>query len=65
MPNNMTSLPNDIARCAGVNNEGYWREGCEDCLRRTLPLNGDQVSWIDPPAIIAFWCEFIIEPIEL
>lgn len=56
----MTTLPNDVARCAGdgSDNEG-WREGCEDCLRRTTP-GGDQ--HIKPPPIIAFECEYRIEP---
>ena len=29
------TLPYDTARCAGVQYDGEWREGCEDCLRRT------------------------------
>jgi len=37
-----------------------WREGCEDCLRRTRPDPADGV--IEPPPIIAFWCELRIEP---
>ena len=55
----MTILP-DFARCAGdgSDNEG-WREGCEDCLRRTTP-GGDQ--HIKPPPIIVFECEYRIEP---
>lgn len=56
------TLPNDISRCAGSgSDEEGWREGCEHCLRRTSPAN-DQTSWIAPPPIIAFWCEFLIEP---
>ena len=61
----MTTLPGDVARCAGV---GYqeddswdWREGCEDCLRRTAP--GGQQS-VEPPAIIVFECEYRIAPGE-
>lgn len=60
-------LPNDVARCDGVgfNEDGRWdwREGCETCLRRTAP-RGDMLrtSFINPPAIIAFECEFLIEP---
>jgi hypothetical protein len=38
-----------------------WREGCETCLRRIAPRNGVYSS-IEPPKIIAFWCEFLIEP---
>ena len=54
-------LPNDVARCAGVGDdiEG-WREGCEDCQRRTAGSVGEQLSWIEPPAIIVFCCEFRI-----
>lgn len=59
-------LPNDVARCDGVgfdeNGSWNWREGCETCLRRTAP-RGDMmlISFIHPPAIIAFECEFLIE----
>ena len=57
------SLPNDVARCAGVGDgEEGWREGCEDCLRRTSPATGDRVVMMTPPPIIAFWCEYLIEP---
>jgi hypothetical protein len=38
----------------------WWRQGCEDCLRRTRPDPADGV--IQPPPIIAFWCELRIEP---
>ena len=57
-------LPNDIARCTGVGDDAEgWREGCEDCMRRTAPsTTGDVYAWITPPAIIAFSCEFRIEP---
>ena len=56
----MTTLPHDFDRCPGdgSDDEG-WREGCEDCLRRTAP-GGDQ--HIKPPPIIAFECEYRIEP---
>lgn len=54
------TLPNDVARCAGVGDDAEgWREGCEDCLRRTDPGTG---YYMTPPDIIAFWCEFRIEP---
>ncbi len=57
------ALLNDIARCAGVGSESEgWREGCEDCLRRTSPADGDWVSNMAPPPIIAFECEFRIVP---
>jgi hypothetical protein len=63
----MNTLANDTARCNGVGSEEdgiwYWREGCEDCLRRTAPRDGVH-SFIEPPAIIAFWCEYHIEPDE-
>ncbi len=54
----------EVLGCPG---DGYsedgrwaWREGCEDCLRRTRPDPADGV--IKPPPIIAFWCELRIEP---
>jgi hypothetical protein len=57
------TLPPDVARCAGVGDEDEgWREGCDDCLRRTAELPKGFASWIEPPAIIAFECEFRIEP---
>jgi hypothetical protein len=63
----MNTLPNDVARCKGVgfdeDGEWDWREGCETCLRRTAPRNGVNF-FIEPPKIIAFWCEFHIEPKE-
>lgn len=61
----MNTLPNDYARCNGVgfNEDGemHWREGCEHCLRRTAPRS-DYYSMIAPPPIIAFECEYLIEP---
>lgn len=61
----MPFLQNDVARCRGVYDEEdgtiYWREGCENCVRRLAPANGDSVANMNPPAIIAFWCEFHIE----
>lgn len=49
----------DVARCAGVGNDrDGWREGCESCLRRLAP--GGHVH-MQPPAIIALWCEYHIE----
>lgn len=34
----MSTLSNDIARCPGVGDDTEgWREGCDDCLRRTAP----------------------------
>lgn len=57
-----THLPDDYARCdgEGSDDEG-WREGCETCLRRTAP-RPDVYSAILPPPIIAFECEYLIEP---
>ena len=50
----MSNLLNDVARCAGVGSdvEG-WREGCEDCMRRTSPA-GEWTPWMEPPAIMRF-----------
>ena len=61
----MSTLPNDVARCVGVgSDEEGWREGCEMCLRRTSPLPPDSYRsvWIEPPPIITFFCESLIEP---
>lgn len=56
------SLPKDVARCRGVGNDDEgWREGCEHCLRRTSKTDSEYQSWIEPPAIIAFWCEYLID----
>lgn len=58
------TLPSDVARCNGVGFQedgGFdWREGCDNCLRRTAP-RGASDSMLEPPAIIAFECEFLIE----
>ena len=58
-------LPDDVARCAGVSDEIdgviYWREGCEECLRRTAQSNGGRVVNMEPPTLITFFCEFIID----
>jgi hypothetical protein len=64
----MSRLSFDIARCEGVSHiedgKRYWREGCEDCLRRTAP--GRQGAWgqvyMAPPKVIAFECESRIAP---
>lgn len=61
----MKYLPSDVARCDGYGSveDGvqYWREGCENCLRRTAP-RPEQVCMVSPPLIIAFECEYLIEP---
>jgi len=58
-------LPNDVARCNGVQYEKdgsqSWREGCETCLRR-IAKRPQQVLMMEPPAIITFECEFVIPP---
>ena len=51
----------DIARCRGVQIDGAWREGCEDCLRRTAPGHPQWQSYITPPVIIVFECEHRLE----
>lgn len=57
------TLLNDIARCAGVgNDEEGWREGCQDCMRRTSAGGGTYTPMMTPPPIIAFWCEYRIDP---
>lgn len=57
------NLPNDVARCAGVGDdyEG-WREGCEDCARRLAKSDRAETTWMTPPTIIAFSCEYRIAP---
>lgn len=58
-----TTLPHDVARCAGVGDDiNGWREGCEHCLRRTATGNGEYVAHMEPPPIIVFECEFLMEP---
>lgn len=45
----MSTLSNDIARCPGVGDDTEgWREGCDDCLRRTAP-RPDPVWMMTPP----------------
>ena len=57
-------LPADVARCPGVGSHAEgWREGCETCLRRTAaPTDHPYTARIQPPAIIAFECEYLLEP---
>ena len=38
----------------------HWREGCDDCTRRTRPDPADGV--VEPPPIVAFECYLRIEP---
>ncbi len=61
------TLPGDVARCPGVSDTDdagtHWRDGCEDCLRRTSPpANPHWQPWISPPAILVFFCPHYIEP---
>lgn len=60
------ALPTDVDRCPGEGSwedgEWNWREGCDDCMRRTSP--GGRVT-IKPPVIIVFECEYRIGPGEV
>lgn len=59
---NNERAPKRHSTCNGLGSDDEgWREGCETCLRRTAP-RPDHVWMIKPPAIIAFECEFLIEP---
>jgi hypothetical protein len=59
------TLPNDIARCDGEwaedGEDSGWRDGCATCLRRTAS-RPEPVWMIMPPPIVAFECEYLIEP---
>lgn len=59
-------LPADVARCHGVRDfsDGDWREGCEDCRRRTDPPHHQRQTWTDAPKLVVFECELRIEPVE-
>jgi hypothetical protein len=61
-----STLPAHIRRCPGhgsfEDGQQHWREGCEDCLRRSATVERD---WMDPPPIIAFECEYRIGPGDL
>ena len=56
------TLPYDTARCAGVQYDGDWREGCDDCLRRTSAGDPDRQAWIEAPPLVVFECEYRIGP---
>ena len=58
------TLPADVARCIGVeNDDGTFRDGCDDCLRRTSPpVDPERVWMIEPPPIIVFECAARIAP---
>lgn len=61
-------LPDDVARCRGVGDwedgEWDWREGCDDCQRRTSPGGTNHLgpAPITPDPIIAFECPWRIAP---
>jgi hypothetical protein len=54
----------EVLGCPGYggreDGQWHWREGCEDCARRTRPDPADGV--VEPPPIVAFECELKIEP---
>lgn len=59
-------LPNDFARCPGDGSDADgWREGCEDCMRRTSPAPDPLRAWmiatpeVDP---VHQWCPERIGP---
>ena len=56
------NLPYDIARCQGSGNDiTGWRDGCENCLRRTADVPKDRpVQFMDPPKLIVFECPSLI-----
>lgn len=57
------TLRGDEASCNGVQADGQWREGCEDCLRRTLPPADPERVWrITPPVLVVFECEWRLAP---
>lgn len=58
-----TTLPGDVARCPGYQADGEWRDGCEDCMRRTAPpADPDRVWWMAPPVLVVIECEARIAP---
>ncbi len=65
-PAKQRTLPADVARCPGSGSDAEgWREGCDDCQRRTSPpVNPERVWRMAPPLIVAFECEARIAPGE-
>jgi hypothetical protein len=62
MINNET-LPDHVARCNGFTKEiEDMLPECLTCLRRTDP-RPSLFSMIAPPEIIAFECEYLIDPL--
>ena len=56
-------LPADVARCAGIeDDDGSFRTGCDDCLRRTDRSTFPLAVWIAPPPLVALECEMRISP---
>ena len=55
-------LAQDVARCTGSGEPGEWREGCDDCLRRTDRSTSPLQAWMAPPLIVVFECEARIAP---
>ena len=53
----------EVLGCPGYggseDGQWHWREGCDDCTRRTRPNPADGV--VEPPPIVAFECELRIE----
>lgn len=56
------TLPADVGRCSGVEDDDGWREGCADCVRRTDRAHCPQTAWVSPPLIVVFECELRIAP---
>lgn len=59
----MTTLPADVARCPGVGSDSEgWRDGCDVCLRRLVQaVDHPGVPHMEPPEIIVFECEYLLE----
>ena len=59
------TLPANVERCSGVEDDsGGWRDGCEDCMRRTDRSAFPLTAWMAPPLIVVFECEARIAPGE-
>ena len=61
----MLTLPATVARCDGVLIDGDWRDGCETCLRRTVPAPVPETTpRIVPEQILAFECFALLDPLD-